>query len=194
MSALSPPPGFVDTPHPPVAGPEKLVTHVEEIVIDRPFAQVVACVDATPLADWVAGTDALPGVVGTHMLKGDVFDAPGSRHMVFLSDGTTVVEQVLQKTRTETSYHFNYVVWGYVTKAARPLKYGFGDFLYTDAGAGRTHVRWTYAFELRGDRFPGFLGPLGGFLLKKTFLEGPYAQWMAAGLRRIKANCEGANG
>lgn len=190
MAEFTPPVGFVDTPHPPVAPAETLVSRTEEAFIDRPFAAVVASVDGTPLSETIDDGGALPGVLGTHVLAVGVFDAPGSRHMIFLTDGTTAVEQMLDKTRTETSYRFRYVVWNYTTKAAKPLRYGLGDFHYTDAGEGRTHVRWTYAFELRGDRFPGFLGPLGAWLLKATFLDGPYAKWMRGTLARIKSNAE----
>jgi len=191
MTLFQRPAGFIDTPHPAVAGPERLVSRVEEVTINSPLAEVIAHAETVALADWIDGSGALPGVTGTLMLSGERFDAPGSRHMVFLTDGTTIVEQVLEKTHTAGGYRFRYVVWNYVTAAARPLLYGLGDFQYTDAGESRTHVRWTYAFELRRDRFPGFLGPLGGILLKATFLDGPYATWMRASLARTKAIAEG---
>ena len=41
-ATLQPPPGFVDTPHPPIAGSDKLVSHTEEITIHRPLADVLA--------------------------------------------------------------------------------------------------------------------------------------------------------
>lgn len=188
---FTPPPGFVDTPHPPVAGPEKLVSRTEEIDIDRPLAEVVAAVNATPLADSIVKDSELPGVRGTYVLAGGVFDKPDSRHMLFLTDGTTAVEQVLERTQTAASYRFRYVVWNYTTAAAKPLKYGLGDFHFTAAGERRTHVRWTYSFELRPDRFPGFLGVgLGGTLLKAAFLNGPYARWMQGTLALTKKNAE----
>ena len=190
---LKPPAGFAETPAPAVADASRLVSHVEEIVVDRPLAQVVAFVEQVALADWVDGSGALPGVAGTLVLAGGKFDQPGSRHLVFLTDGTTVTEQVLEKTLTSVSYRFRYVVWGYTTKAAEPLRYGVGDFLYMAEGDGQTRVRWTYAFALKPDKFPGFLGVgLGGFLLKLAFLNGPYAKWMAGGLARIKAGAEAA--
>jgi hypothetical protein len=111
--------------------------------------------------------------------------------MLFLTDDTTAVEQVLEKTRTPDSYRFRYVVWNYTTAAARPLLYGLGEFLYTAQGPDRTHVRWTYSFELRRNRFPGFLGvTIGGALLKAAFLNGPYAKWMKGTLALTKTNAE----
>lgn len=188
---LTPPPGYDPGPPPAVSGPERLVSHVEEISIDRPLPHVVAAIDAAPLAAWIDGTGQLPGVRGTAVLVGERFDAPGSRHMVFLTDGTSVVEQILEKHRGPDGYRFRYVVWDYSTPAARPLLYGLGQFDYTPAGEGRTHVRWTYSFELHRDRFPGLLGPrLGGWLLRKALLDGPYARWMKGSLARIKAIAE----
>ncbi len=182
-----PPPGFVETPHPPVAGPERLVSHVETVVIDRPFARVAAAVDAMPLSRRHPPAAGLPGVVDTLALTPDGFGPVGGRHLVFLSDDTTVVEQVLENTRTDTAWRFRYVVWGYTTPAAKPLRYGLGDFHYVPEGE-RTRLTWTYSFELKPDVFPGFLGVgLGGFLLKLAFLNGPYGAWMRAGLAAIKA-------
>lgn len=190
-SDLQPPPGYAPGAPPEVGPADRLVSHVEEVVIDRPFAEVVAAVDSAPLEAWIDGSGKLPGVRGTCVLAGDRFDAPGSRHMVFLTDGTTVVEQVLDKHRGPSAYRFRYVVWDYSTPAAKPLRYGLGQFDYTPAGEGRTHVRWTYAFELRPDRFPGLLGPrVGGWLLKKALLDGAYAQWMRGSLTRLKAIAE----
>jgi hypothetical protein len=192
---FTPPSGFVDTPHPPVAGPENLVSRTEEIDIDRPLDEVVTALDNIPLQDSISPEGGLPGVLGAHVLAGGKFDKPGSRHLIFLTDGSNAVEQVLEKTRTPTSYRFRYVVWNYTTAAARPLLYGLGEFHYTDAGNGRTHVRWTYSFELRKDRFPGFLGvALGGALLKAAFLNGPYAQWMKGTLALTKKNVEAWKG
>ncbi len=190
MSQFTPPPSFVDTPHPPVAGPERLVSRTEEITIDRPLDEVLAAVDATPLDQAIFRGSDLPGVRGTHVLAGGKFDQPGSRHMLFLTDDTTAVEQVLEKTRDAASYRFRYVVWNYTTAAAKPLLYGLGEFVYTAQGE-KTHVRWTYSFELRKDRFPGFLGVgLGGALLKAAFLNGPYAKWMKGTLALTKQNAE----
>jgi len=191
MGGFAPPAGFVDTPHPPIGGPERLVSRTEEIVIDRPLDHVLAAVAATPLSEAIDKDGSLPGVLGTHVLAGGTFEQPGSRHMLFLTDDSIAVEQVLERTRTPTSHHFRYVVWNYTSVAAKPLLYGLGDYLYTVEGEGRTRVRWTYSFELRKDRFPGFLGPaLGGALLKAAFLNGPYAKWMQGTLALTRYHAE----
>jgi hypothetical protein len=191
-TARRPPPGFVETPHPPVAGPEKLVRHVETVVIDQPFAQVVAAVDAMPLSRRHPAAAGLPGVADTVGLTPGGFGPVGGRHLVFLTDDTTVVEQVLENTRADLAWRFRYVVWGYTTPAAKPLRYGLGDFHYVADGP-RTQLTWTYSFELKPDVFPGFLGVgVGGFLLKLAFLNGPYGAWMRAGLAAIKEGAEAA--
>src|SRR5215207_6296979 len=124
MTQFAPPPTFVDTPHPPVAGPDKLVSRTDEVVIDRPLAHVLAAVDATPPSQSIAEAGGLPGLRGTHVLAGGKFDQPGSRHIIFLTDDSTAVEQVLEKTTTAASRRFRYVVWNYTIAAAKPLLYG----------------------------------------------------------------------
>jgi len=173
-----------------MAGPERLVSHVETVVINRPLADVVARVDATPLSVRHPAAAGLPGVAGTCPLTAEGFGPVGGRHLVFLTDGSTVVEQVLDNSRSADAWRFRYVVWGYSTPAAKPLRYGVGDFLYTAEGE-RTRVTWTYAFELKVDTFPGVLGiRIGGLLLKLAFLNGTYGAWMRAGLSAIKNAAE----
>jgi len=189
-AAHRPPPGFVDTPPPPIKAAERLVARVEEIDIDRPLAIVIAAADAMSLEDAIDQGGSLPHVVATRNLTPGPFDAPGSRRIVFLSDGSTLVEQILEKRRTDTEYRFRYVVWNYGTRAARPILYGLGDFHYTATSEARTRIRWVYAFELRRDRFPGVLGPLGDWLLKVAFLDRDYAKMMQGTLRRTRAAAE----
>jgi hypothetical protein len=57
-------------------------------------------------------------------------------------------------------------------------------------GGDRTEVVWTYAFRLRSDRFPGFLGPLGRWLLRVVFLDRAYAVLMRETLKAMKAYAE----
>ena len=195
MNDFAPPAGFIDTPPPAVAGPDKLVSRTEEITIDRSLAQVLACVDATSLPDSIGEGGGLPGVAATYTLTPGPYGDVGSRHIVKLTDDTTIVEQTLERVRTADEFRWRYVVWNYTTPAAKPLRYGVSEFHYTAAGEGRTQVRWTYSFELRKDRFPGFLGvALGGALLKAAFLNGPYAKWMAANLAGLKARAEAWTG
>ena len=184
-----PPSGFVDTPAPAVAGVKELVSHTEEINIDRSLSVVLNSLDK-PLEDTIHKTNSLPGVSGSYMLTKGEFGAPGSRRLNCLSDGTSLVEQVLESERNNSTFRFRYVVWNYTTEKARPIEYGVGNFLYSGIGRGRTHVTWTYSFQLNRHRFPGYLGALGAFLLRVRFLNGEYADLMRDVLAGIKSDAE----
>jgi len=185
-----PPAEFVDVPHPAVAPVDRLVSHTEEIVIDRPLTQVLSAVDK-PLRDVVHKSSGLPGVAGDYVLTKGEFGAPGSRRVVCLTDGSTVEEQSLDRERNESSFRFRYVVWNYTTEKARPIEYGLGDFRYTASPDGTsTRIVWTYSFQLNRHRFPGYLGSVGDFLFRISFLDRPYAEMMRNTLNGYKTAAE----
>lgn len=190
----APPPGFRDTPHPPPAAIEQLVARTEEIVIGRPLAVVAAADAATPLEQAVEQGGDLPRVVGTHALTPGPFGAPGTRRLVCLSDGSTLVEQVLVREDAPTASRFRYIVWNYTSKVAAPIHYAIGEFRHAQQPDGSTRVRWTYGFALRADRFPGALGPVGAWLFRATFLDRSYAAMMRGSLAGMKARAEAWRG
>jgi hypothetical protein len=173
-----PPSGFKDTPHPAVAPVNQLVSHTEEVIIDQPLDVVLKESERKSLNQAIRKSDSLPGVSGIYVLSNGDFGQPGSRRLVCLTDGSTTEEQVLQKDRSRSTAEFRYVVWNYTTEKARPILYGVGDFVWTDLGNGRTHVRWTYSFQLNRKRFPGYLGSVGDFLFRVGFLDRDYAKMM----------------
>lgn len=177
-SACTPPPGFKDTPHPAIAPIDQLVSHTEEVIVNRPLDEVLAEADRTPLNQAIRKSDSLPGVSGTYELTSVGFGEPGSRRLVCLTDGATTEEEVLEHDRDKNSAQFRYVVWNYTTEKARPILYGVGHFSWTDLGNGRTQVHWTYSFQLNPQRFPGYLGSFGNFLFRVGFLDREYAQMM----------------
>jgi hypothetical protein len=185
-----PPPGFVDTPPPEIGPSGKLVAHIEEVTINRPLDVVLAAEADTSLEQAIDRKTSLPGVSGTYVLTEGKWGQPGGRRITCLTDGSTLEEQVLAHTREGSVYHFRYVVWNYTSKTALPVVYGVGDFLRTDLGDGRTHVRWTYAFELNRRRFPGYLGALGRYLFRVRFLDRDYAAMMRNSLAAAKARVE----
>lgn len=188
-AACKPPAGFNDTPHPAIASAEQLAVHTEQIDIDRPFPVVVEAMNM-PLQQALHGSGSLPGVAGDFMLtKGD-FGAPGSRHVVCLTDGTTVEEESLVRDGTATTGHFRYVVWNYGTPKARPISYGVGEFRTVALDATHTHITWTYSFQLKDDVFPGELGALGRWLFRVGFLDRDYADMMRGTLNGYKAAAE----
>jgi hypothetical protein len=185
----SPPPGFTDTPYPTLAPLEALVSHTEEIAIDSPLTVVLAAVDK-PLSDTIKSSKALPGITGSHMLTEGQFGAPGSRRLNCLSDGSTLVEQVLLSDRSHDGTRFRYVVWNYTSPKARPIVYGVGEFTYSATDESHTHVRWTYSFQLNRSRFPGMLGSLGNYLFRISFLDRSYAAMMRGVLVSTKTDSE----
>jgi hypothetical protein len=190
QAACVPPAGFVDRPAPAVLPFDRLVSHSESVVIDRPMAAVLRIVQATSLKDAIDHRSNLPGVSGTHMLTPGDFDRPGARRLTCLTDGSTVEEQILVNRSGASAAIFQYVVWNYTTERARPIDYGVGRFVRTQFGDGHTHTQWTYGFALKRDRFPGWLGGFGEFLFRKFFLERDYATMMRNSLAGEKAHAE----
>lgn len=182
------PPGFVEEA-PPAIETEALVSHVEEITINRPLAAVMAGEHQTSIEKTLRGTNSLPGVAGTHMLAG-TWSRPGARRITCLTDGGYTQEQVLVNDRHANVHHFRYEVWHYTTPKARPVAYAVGDFLETDLGDGRTRIRWTYSFRLRPNTFPGDLGALGRLIFRRFYLDTRYAQFMRGALTVRKALAE----
>jgi hypothetical protein len=187
--ACSPPPGFREAPHPLIAPPEQLVAHTEEILIDRPLS-VVSDAMNKPLNQALRGTDSLPGVSGDFMLTKGPFGSSGSRHIVCLTDGTSVEEEALEREQASSSGHFRYIVWNYQTPKARPIAYGVGEFRSVQIDNMRTRVTWIYSFMLKDDIFPGNLGGLGRFLFRVGFLDRDYAAMMRGVLNGYKTTAE----
>ena len=163
---------------------DKLAWHEEQIRVPLPPADVYARLSNAPLEGLLPGTDTFPAVVGTEPVNDVPFPNPGARRRVVLADGSSTLEEVIDDKANE---YFSYKVWGYTLRAARPLQYGRGEFWYLPADNGRsTDLRWRYSFKLRGNRFPGALGPLGRFLVTKTFLDRAYADFMRLCLSAIE--------
>ncbi len=166
-----------------------MIARTDRIVINCSPKALSDWMTATKLEDSLPATKALPGVVGTTLLTPGEWGVPGARRMVHLSDGGSATEQILEFQAGE---RFRYQVWDYTSAAARPILYAIGEFQYVALDAGRTELVWTYAFRLRSNRFPGFLGPLGRWLLKVVFLDRAYAVLMRETLNATKAGVEAA--
>ncbi len=162
---------------------DKLASHEEQVAIPLPPEEVYARLNGASLESVLRGTDRIPAVVSTKPLNDIVFPNRGARRRVMLADNSTAVEEVIENTPNE---YFSYKVWGYTLAAARPIKYGKGEFWYLPAGKGQTTLRWRYSFKLRGSRFPGVLGPFGRFLFTKVFLDRTYAPFMKSSLETIR--------
>ncbi len=51
-------------------------------------------------------------------------------------------------------------------------------------------VHWVYSFRLRGNAFPGYLGPFGRWLFRKFWLDTRYAELMRGALTVRKTSAE----
>ena len=183
--ACVPPTGFSDTPPPEILREQDFVTHTETIEVSRALVAVRAAA-SRPLEDQISKSDGLPGIAGTYPLTPGEFGATGSRRLDCLTDGSTLVEQVL----FTDSNRFRYIVWNYTSEKAAAVSYAIGEFVYEERGENETRIRWSYSFALDESHFPGRLGALGRFLFRKFFLEGDYAKMMRGVLASTKAAAE----
>lgn len=190
-STCAPPPGFQDLPHPSIASAEQLVSHTEEITIQRPFS-IVSAVMSKPLNKTISKSDSLPGVSGDYMLTKGSFGAPGSRRIVCLTDGTSTEEEPLERENAANNSHFRYIVWNYSTPKARPIAYGIGEFRTVQLDSHHTRIVWTYSFKLRDETYPGKLGAIGRWAFRVYFLDRDYAAMMKAVLGGYKVDAEGS--
>lgn len=164
------------------AARDELVVRQVEFDVAAPRDRLFPAFLGAPLRTFIRGHGKLPGVVRTEALTDARFPAPGSVRLVVLDDGSTAEEEVL----VNEAGRLQYLVSGYTAEVAAPIRYGLGEFVFEPRGAA-THVRWTYSFALREDRFPGSFGCLGRTLFKKTFLDRDYADFMDAVAREIQA-------
>lgn len=183
------PPGFVDTPHPAIAPIEELVSHTEEITIERSLAVLRDLSSRTPLAQTIDRTSGLPGVAGTRRLTEGPFQ-PGTRRLVCLTDGFYLVEQVLIFEDKPDTHRHRYVVWNYTSPKFPAISYAIGEIVQTAVGDTRTHVRWTYSFQLDRNRYPGSHGQLGDSLFREGFLDRLFAVKMRNSLAGGKKRAE----
>jgi hypothetical protein len=164
-------------------GPDDAVVfHEVSFEVRAPRDRFVVAFLAAPLERFIKGTAALPGVVRTEPMTELRFPAVGSVRRVVLRDGNTAHEEVLECD----DHRLRYWVTNYTSPEAKPIEWGLGEFTFEPAGP-ITRVRWRYSFKLRGDRFPGWLGPIGRGLFRSRFLEREYAEFMNAQVAEIQA-------
>ena len=116
------PAGFVNPPRPDIAPLEELLGHTEQMEIPRELAVVMQAA-SRPLQEIIRPTNALPGVSGTFNLTQESFGVVGSRRYVCLTDGSTVVEEVLHSDAHGDNRRFRYVVWNYTNQKFRDVDY-----------------------------------------------------------------------
>ncbi|WP_420963743.1 hypothetical protein [Brucella sp. IR073] len=180
-----PPASFKDSSVPAAAN-EAWVARTEAVDVKGRLQDVVRKVESADLGDIIDERGSLPRVLGTYNLTKGQFGKAGSRRLVCLSDGSTLVEQVLERTLASDLYTFRYVVWNYTSEQAGAIDYSVGTFIYRPLSPDSTSIEWTYAFQLNRERFPGNLGALGRFLFRVSFLDREYAEMMRRTLDNIQ--------
>jgi hypothetical protein len=186
-SAQETPPMPAELAPPPIDATAPTIARTERIIVRRPAQAVFAYVIGGPLEEMIPATRQLPGVTGTTLLTPGPWGGVGERRHVHLTDGSQTTEQGLASTPGE---RFAYEVWDYTTAAGKPIAYALGEFLFKPLEGDRTEIAWTYAFRLRGDIFPGSLGGVGRWLMRRVFLDTAYAQLMRSSLAAIRAALE----
>ena len=114
------------------------------------------------LQNFLRGTDRLQGGDYVEPLSGGEFPAVGSRRL-------------------------RYLVHDYTVAAARPIADAVGEFRFDSLSVTSTRVTWRYSFKLRGNTFPGTLGPLGRSLFRRSFVDRDYAHFMDAAVLEMRA-------
>jgi hypothetical protein len=154
---------------------DALATRTIEFDVATPPQVFVPAFYKGELAEFVPGTESIPGVHHTESLTHVVYPEVGSVRLVCLHDVNTAEEEVLEQDET----HLRYFVSNYTSPQAEPVEYAIGQFRFSPIEGG-THVVWSYGFKLRSDRFPGSWKALGRTLFRLRFLNADYADFMDA--------------
>src|SRR5262245_9170014 len=114
----------------------------------------------------------IPGIRGAEIVGGGEAKT-GCRRLIYMSDGSTVDEELLAYDRPKRHRY------RWASKPAFPfsllVKAGEGDWHFSPEGAG-TRIDWTYRFELTTP----LVYPLG------VLIVGLFRRWMEAGLAAIR--------
>lgn len=119
--------------------------HVVSEVTDRvamPIDRFDAWFQSVELEEILPGYGSIPRIVRSELVKGTWSD-PGARRRVFMEDGSSVLEEVLEERRP---HYFSYMVWGFASPIGLLARYGRGEFFMSEAGQDATDVRWVYSF------------------------------------------------
>jgi hypothetical protein len=125
------------------------VSHTESTTIRVPREHYLRWVNSeeVDLSDLIQGSERLPRVVGTQVLRGSFElgdDRVSARRRVELSDGHFVAEEVLE----DSPQRFRYMIWGFTSYQRLVIDHAVAEFLFEDRGE-ETKLTWTYLFHPR---------------------------------------------
>lgn len=173
-----------DAPPPPPLRTKGLVSHTERIRIGMTLEAFWPWFVRAPLERVLPGGGGLPTVTGTTHQTRTPWGEAGARRRVHLSDGSSVIEGVLEATPPT---RLRYQVWGFGGPARLLLDHAQGrfDFVPDDADGVGTQVAWTYAFAPRSP----LLRPVVALFAHRRF-----AVFMRSGLAAMRAAAEEGSG
>lgn len=186
------PDGFVVTGAPKATEKTRFVSRTETVTIKAPLEFILQQTQKAELENTIKSDDDLPSVAGTFNLTEGRFKKAGDKRLTCLTDGSSLVEQILTNKVDRTEARFRYIVWGYTSPKAKAVDFAVGEFVRTAIDADTTKVEWTYSFVLKKNRIPGCLGALGRWVFRTFFLNRSYADMMRHTLEAEKNNAEAA--
>lgn len=156
---------------------ESALAQTAEIHIDQDREAVFNFIaSGETLPAWLKKYGPINGATKTVVTKGP-YSEIGARRMVYFTDGSTLVEQLLE---FEPVAYYSYSVTE-ITNVLRHLTAtGYGQWWFGQAGT-TTHVKWVYSFV-----------PKNGLarVLLSVFLSLFYHTFMNQCLQRAKAQLE----
>jgi hypothetical protein len=91
------------------------------------------------------GYGPLPAVIGTKDQTG-AWDGAGQTRTVLLSDGSSAQEML---TKYEHPRYFSYTVSDFTGVLRSFITSANGEWWFSSASSGETHIKWRYAFNAR---------------------------------------------
>lgn len=120
-------------------------TNTERAVLPFATAQDVRrFMDAHPVTDYVATTEAIPEIVGFTYLSG-AWPGVGAVRRVDLADGSTVHERVL----VNEPDNFAYQIWDISSGPGRFIDHIKGELRWIETAEGGVEVIWDYNVKPR---------------------------------------------
>jgi hypothetical protein len=124
-----------------------------------------------PLNEVIRPSGNLPGVAEQRVLTGGEFGEPASRRIVFLTDGSTIEEQALEREQKETESRFRYLVWNYSTPKGRPVEYAVGEFSGLSGGCFAHPDHLDLLVQAQGVSVSGEFGPIRPLAVSCQFCQ-----------------------
>ena len=153
---------------PPALATDKLYqTNRVSAAVPGNISDVRAFIDANPITDFVATTEAIPSIEGITVLSG-TWPEVGAVRRVDLEGGHYVLERVL----VNKADNFVYQIWNITAPAGRFIDHIKGEFRYIQEG-DTTQITWDYNIKPAAFFARPFI---------RRYLDRDFAPFMQAGM------------